>query len=419
MIIRPIISRVPKTQRGMATLTTALILLIAITLIIFSSAKVGIVEQKIAANDYRAKQALHAAQAALDRAVYESNVTGVGTVNGVLPSTPTALTPVGGGPSTYYAYAYGRVLSDSDDDGIDDSSDADDDADGIDDSSDTENSLLLIKITATGYSDDYCATCTHYATKTIQQYIKKYSPLPSVPNNPLSTGGSYDSNSNSISIVNDISGAGGTAIQAQGTIDTHDKNVTSVNGVEGAGLVPNATTAGVNGLVDTTAERDAFFENAFGTTKTEVQSMSLPVSCSGTCNAQLGNTGTTLSGNTITNYGSPKAPMIWVTGDTTLNSNTVIGSPTNPVVLVINGTLTINGGVTIYGFVYVTGNVTDSLVGVGVDASGGATVQGSIVSEESLNFAGTVNLAFNKFDTGPPGPPGPDFYVKTPGTWTD
>ena len=66
-----------------------------------------------------------------------------------------------------------------------------------------------------------------------------------------------------------------------------------------------------------------------------------------------------------------------------------------------------------------TGNVTDSLMGVGVDASGGATVQGSIVSEESLDFAGTVNLTFNKFDTEPPGPPGPGFYVKTPGTWTD
>gem|GEM_PF-4603075 len=384
----PIIFRMLKIQRGVATLSTALILLIAVTLMTFSAAKVGIMEHKIAANDYRAKQALHTAQAALDRAVYESNVTGVAT--GV--STPTELAPAGGGPSTYYTYAYTPVIAGSD---------------------------LVIRVNATGYSDDYCAGCTHYATKTIQQYIKKYSPLPSVPDKPLSTGGNYNSNSNSIEIENDISGPGGVAIQAQGTIDTHDKNVTSVNGVEGAGLAPNATTPGVDGLVDTAAERDAFFENTFGTTKTEVQSMSLPVSCSGVCNTGLGNTGTTWSGNTITDYGTPKAPMIWVTGDTTLNADTVIGSPAKPVVLVINGTLTINGGVTIYGFVYVTGNVTDSLVGVGVDASGGATVHGAIVSEESLDFAGTVNLTFNKFDTGPPGPAGPDFYVKTPGTWTD
>lgn len=383
-MITPLTPRMPPTQRGLATLTTALILLIAITLMTFSSAKVGVMEQKIAANDYRAKQALHAAQAALDRAVYQANVTGVNTNSGLI-----TLNPVTGSGPTYYEYAYTSLLSG-----------------------------LLVAINVSGYSDDYCTGCTHYATKTLQQYIKKYSPLPSVPNNPLSTGGRYTSNSNSISIVNNISGAGGTAIQAQGTIDTGNKNVTSVNGVAGAGLTPNATTPGVTGLVDTTAERNAFFENAFGTTKADIQSMSLPASCSGVCNTGLGNTGVVTSGNTITDYGTPKAPLVWVSGDTTLNSNTVIGSPTNPVVLVINGTLTINGGVTIYGFVYVTGNVTDSLVGVGVDASGGATVQGSIISEESLNFAGTVNLIFNKFDTGS-SPPGPDFYVKTPGTWTD
>ena len=133
-----------EAQRGVATLSTAMILLLAITLMTFAAARVSVVEQKIAANDYRAKQALHAAQAALETAVYAANVTSVGTVNGVPPSTPTALTSVGGGPSTYYKYAYGRVLTDNDGDGTADASDTDDDNDGIADTSDTENNFSLI-----------------------------------------------------------------------------------------------------------------------------------------------------------------------------------------------------------------------------------------------------------------------------------
>ncbi|MDZ4261213.1 MAG: hypothetical protein U1B30_02650, partial [Pseudomonadota bacterium] len=174
----------------------------------------------------------------------------------------------------------------------------------------------------------------------------------------------------------------------------------------GAGLSPNATIPGVSGKVEGTAESNAFFENAFGTTKADIQSISTPITCNGSsdCNTKLGNVG-----------GSPIAPFIWVNSDTRLNSNTVIGSPTNPVVLVVDGKLDLSGGVTIYGFIYVTGDVD----GDGVEANGGTTVNGSLVSEKKVEFGGTVNINHSQFDTGPPGPKGPDLYVKAPGTWKD
>lgn len=376
-----------KAQRGVATLSTALILLLAITLMTFSAARVSVVEQKIAANDYRAKQALHAAEGAIEVAVYNSNVITPAlntTYTGVLPVS-TATTAPCTAAGICYSYVYTSVLGGS------------------------PASTTLLRVTATGYSDDGSAS------KSVVQYVKLYSPLPRIPTSPVKGGGEYESESNSISIVNNITS---TAIETQDEIDTHHKNVTSVNGVAGAGLVPNATTTGVTGVVNTTAERDAFFNSVFGTSKADIQSLSLPATCSGNCNTQLGNTGTTLSGSTITNYGTPQSSLLWVTGNTTLNSNTVIGSPTKPVVLVINGTLDIQGGATVYGFIYVTGNVLDNKEGVAAELSGNTNVVGGIAAEEDLKFKGTVNVTYNQFTNGG-GPAGPDFYVKVPGTWID
>ncbi|MDO9371045.1 MAG: pilus assembly PilX N-terminal domain-containing protein, partial [Gammaproteobacteria bacterium] len=56
-------------ERGVATLITSLALLLAITLLTFAAARVGIMEQRISANDYRAKQGFEAAQAGIEFAI--------------------------------------------------------------------------------------------------------------------------------------------------------------------------------------------------------------------------------------------------------------------------------------------------------------------------------------------------------------
>ena len=387
------------SQRGMATLTTALMLLIAITLMTFSSARVGIVEQQIAANDYRAKQALHAAQAGLDRAVYDSNVLGVGAptiaVAALVYTAVTALAAVGTGPATSYQYAY-RLPPDV--------------AAG--------GTLALVTITARGFSDD------SVASKTLTQYIKRYSPLPKVPSNPLSTGDRYASDSANIRIVNNVTGPTGIAIQAQRQINTGSSGgnphvitqakvsdvLTSGEGRKENGVeaIACATCPGgvVDGQVNTAAEKDAFFTNAFGTTKADIEAISKPVvDCNNArdCNTKLGNNAD----------GSAKAPFIVVTGETKLNSTTVIGSPTQPVVLIINGNLELSGNVTIYGFIYVTGETK-------LEKNSALNVHGSLISEKEVEIKkdSVVNITYNKYNTRS-NPGGPDFYVKAPGTWND
>ena len=369
-----------KRQRGVATLSTALILLLAITLMTFSAARVGVVEQQIAANDYRAKQALHAAEGGLERAVYNSNaVTPVlnTTYTDVLPGS-TSKTPPCDVPGICYSYVYTSALA--------------------------ATSRNLLRVTATGYSDDGSAR------KTVVQYIKKYSVLRGLPSDPVRTAGSYRSDSNAIDIINNIKP---NTIVAGGSVDTGGKTITSVNGVAGAGIVAGSTTPGITGAANTAAEQEIFFQSVFDTSSAEVKSASLLIDCSGPCSA-VANTGTTRSGPTITNYGTPQSSLIWVKGNTTINSNTVIGSPTNPVLLVVDGSLTLNGGAIIYGFIYVTGNVTDDPTVL----AGNAEVFGGISSALDFSFGGTAQVTYNNYPT-PNGPYGPTFYVKVPGTWID
>ena len=60
------LNRQNKKQSGMATLMFAVVLLIALTVITFLSAKTLLTEQAISANEYRSKEVSYAAEAALE-----------------------------------------------------------------------------------------------------------------------------------------------------------------------------------------------------------------------------------------------------------------------------------------------------------------------------------------------------------------
>ena len=68
----------PDRQRGVATLLVSLVILISMTVLTFAVARTGLMEQKISANEARAKETLEAAEAALEYGVAwlaENNVT--------------------------------------------------------------------------------------------------------------------------------------------------------------------------------------------------------------------------------------------------------------------------------------------------------------------------------------------------------
>lgn len=63
--LRPILTKAGK-QRGAATLFVAIILLLALTIVTFSAARIGVSEQRNSANDMRSKQAMEVALAGLE-----------------------------------------------------------------------------------------------------------------------------------------------------------------------------------------------------------------------------------------------------------------------------------------------------------------------------------------------------------------
>lgn len=56
----------PQHQRGMATLMFSVVLLVALTIITFTSARTLLAERAISSNEYRGKEAAYAAEAALE-----------------------------------------------------------------------------------------------------------------------------------------------------------------------------------------------------------------------------------------------------------------------------------------------------------------------------------------------------------------
>jgi len=62
------LKRLPSHQSGAATLLVSIVLLIGVTLITIFAARVGVMDQRIAGNEYRHKEAQAAADAALDQA---------------------------------------------------------------------------------------------------------------------------------------------------------------------------------------------------------------------------------------------------------------------------------------------------------------------------------------------------------------
>ncbi|MBI3343315.1 MAG: hypothetical protein HY028_00265 [Gammaproteobacteria bacterium] len=83
--------------------------------------------------------------------------------------------------------------------------------------------------------------------------------------------------------------------------------------------------------------------------------------------------------------GTPANPpgLYWVTGGCTINSNTVVGSPTSPYLVVVDGnTLQMNGGAEFYGLIYVRGG--------SISLNGSNTLFGALVAD-----GGTLNITGN------------------------
>lgn len=367
-------------QRGAASLVVSLIILALITLVTIYTSKTIITEQKIANNDYRAKQAFQAAEAGIGAAINyysdDPDMDSDGVLDGVF---------------------------DSDNDGVGDSANSVVGASNrvIVNATDLSGNMTILRITSQGFSDD------DTAMRTIVQDISTVNPLPNTPSNPFTTRGTVVV-TGSATIHNP---EGHSTIWSGGDVDLGANNSTATE-------VADVTDADYPGCMDYSIsnanhcdviqssnkvtvgldviEHDSnlanlndseFFENFFGMSLTNFHESMVTLDTT----AANANTDVQLATNEI----------IWVEGDTEFSNNTTVGckavvtggnvcsnANTKPSIMIINGNATFGGTTQFYGIVYVTGSIT---------ISGNSTVYGALVGGSTVtnNTGGSLDIWYD------------------------
>jgi len=329
-----------KTQRGAATLLVAVVLLIAVVGISFLMSDVVIREQQFVGNEYRAKQAFHAAQGGVD-----------------------------------YAIAYMTVGADQDDDGSPDAlasaaigvgqyavslSDISSSADGS-----------IVEVHATGYSDDGSVV------RDIYQAFGEMPVLGNPPAVPVVAKGSFYASGN-FSVTNNVEnitiwtgetvgswGSSNTYISIDGT----PNQLSSTKNTMGPDVID-----GDDNLADAT--EDELLQNFFGMDWAGLQSQATrydlpadPADASGMI--YLGN-----SDPSDTSY------------SLTINDAGPWGSQEHPIILVVNGELRMSGNVEFYGVI-----VTRDMV----KAAGTPVINGGIIATGDVDFgAGNFSVIYDE-----------------------
>ncbi|MDD5578390.1 MAG: hypothetical protein PHY16_03795 [Methylobacter sp.] len=386
------------SQRGAATLLTAVILLISITLVTLFTSKTVLVETQMAADNYRTSQAVAAANAAMDYGVAYFNAGGLDHNADLVVDYTTAsrcnlklssatqtnaqtlcnpATAASGVQATSAQMFYNNNIA----------------------SCTTENNMKSALITAIGFSDD------GLGQRTITQCVGTIDVFGgNTPKQPLVSRGAVGltGNYNIINRYTDISiwsgstvGIGssnsaatyirpvGTAVTAFTTAQLED---TTTNNAWTASAISNKDVG--NG-VDIIASDpnlgnltgDAFFENFFSGTRTDMKNMAIA------------------AGQYYTNIASAagQSGVIWIEGDTSLSGIT-IGSQTNPAIVIVNGNLDVASGPNIYGMLYVAGQMdaagTPSVFGSSVVEGNSAIMAAGGKTGANVIGHGTVNLVY-------------------------
>lgn len=369
-------------QNGMATIASALVLLVLVTMVIFYTSRTILLEQKITANDFRTKQAFEAAESGLQIAL------------GYLASS--------GG-------------EDKNGDGVIDAV-FDTNADGVGDTNTmtfADNSSVEVTLTgaypsilvqADGFSDDRTAGRTIRALGSVADAI------PNVPGNPISSksgvvidgsatvynpeghstiwSGSdveLGSNNSTGTEIADPDDAGyPTCMDTSMTCGT-TRSSTKTN--VGLDVVEYDTSLGM-------LSNEELFQNFFGLSSTNYRSSRVTLEVDG---ANANNAASDATPGIHLAIGE----VVWVEGDTELANITTVGcgAPVNggnvcsnadvdPSIVIVNGDLTTNGTPQFYGLVFVLGDL---------NMTGNSAIHGAVViaDETDVSTGGSLDVWYN------------------------
>ena len=234
---------------------------------------------------------------------------------------------------------------------------------------------IIYTIQATGRSQDELAT--RVLTQNIASIMSdKYDlnlnlPAPIIAKSSISLSGNANVN-NTQAGGGSISVLAGGIVSLSGNANTSSTEGSSDKNSIGDDIVDSDHDTNGNSTLIQNMTNDEFFEYFMGDTKTNVS-----------------NSATTIYSNTgDTNYSSRldgvTGEIVWIDETSaSIQSNAVIGSEANPVVLIFTGSVEIRGGANIYGVVYAMGTVDMG--------SGGAVINGTLITEGSSGLAGTLD----------------------------
>lgn len=332
-------------QRGAALLVLVVALLFCVTWLVISLAKTGQQSIKMTANDIRAEQAAEAAAAGSNFGwVYftknSSSIVVDANADGYIDAYSNA-------SITSVALSNGSLFS-------------------ITYSNPTVNDLSLILIKSIGTMGN--------ASREERQLVKYTSLMSTYAQNGMTAKGNIGMSGNSqvTNAANNQSLASGGTVTLSGNANTVISTGTSSNSssIKSDVSQNNASFA--------SATPEAFFMRFFGAASASVKAAANHYYS----NASNTNYNATLNGKT--------SATIWIdqSGGTraTIDSNTIIGSLANPVLLVVNGDLTIQGNAQIFGYIYVTGNL---------QTAGNAVIRGAIVAGGNTVDSGNFSLTYN------------------------
>lgn len=407
------INRSISKQRGVVSLLVSLALLIGVTLVTFLTAKAVLVQTQNTANDFRAAQALAAANSAMDYAVAYFDLGGLaqndpepyadndGDGNPIEvdftddnPQKPPFALNLGNTTATFFF----------------------DNNDGVCATDPTSAKTALI--TAQGFSDDGVGQRTiTQCVGTVDLFGGNAPKQPLVAKGAVGLTGNYQIinrfNNTTIwsgdSATIGMSAAAATYLREQSVpFDSLTKaeleDIAINNAYTSQPITDRNKGTGVETIDNDprlgTLTGDEFFNNFFFQDRATIQSMAQYTSLT---DADAQTTG----------------GIVWVEGDTTMNGGTY-GSPNHPVIVVIDGNLSVQGTPNIYGLLYVTGQM---------DAAGTPTVYGTVLVEGDpamvpagelpVEGNGTVNLVYSSYSLDQAANPIAGTTAVIPGSWRD
>jgi len=355
-----------KNEHGAATIFVSIMLLIAMTLATFYTARVNLEEQRISGNDYRGKEAFNAADAGLDHIMTrlkKSTTLPLNMATITMPNDATYGVTVTAGVDAWEAVANGTS------------------ADG------TGSSI-------------------------VRQKLDFYNLLGNGVDAPLTVAGSVGIGGTMEVVANPNGGGDGVPISVWSSepVSFSSGSSSSCNlaeylagGSPDSDLLCDPTDCGcdseaisnsVNGNQYDVVDEDSkfppdLFEHTFG----------VPVGQWETIRDLANSSGGIIPNADITQCSeldSTASGLYWVDGDCQIAASQVVGSLDSPVIIVVDGNVSLQGGASVFGVIYAFSSDNDPDTGGTVTINGNNIVYGSVISDHDVAISnGTFHVRYD------------------------